>query len=411
MPRELTVKENVDLVRAFVADQLSARGLVVDWAYYDIPDNPHVHIVVQTRPLTETGFGPAVQPRREEDGGVHRQANGKIDYKRFGLGKLDLIPIRAAWAAALNRHMALQGLDIRMDHRSFKDQGLSLLPSDHIGVSATAIDRQGGVSQRGARNKATALINEQMLLNEPELILEKLSAQQSVFSDRDIAGEIFRYTESRKAYQQVKLRIGASEKLIAIRAPIYDCASNKEIQPALYTTQSVFETEYRLLDSARRLAGKTTFYVPERRLQQAQFAFERQAGYSLSDEQKAVLRYVSGPSAIAAVVGYAGAGKSSVMHVIRQAYQANGCRIFGAALAGVAVDGLRRTSGIDSRTVCSWAINWAQGKRLLKAGDVFVLDEAGMVCSQQMLTIIEQVRRADAKLILLGDHRQLQPIM
>ncbi|MBD7991742.1 Ti-type conjugative transfer relaxase TraA [Ochrobactrum sp. Sa2BUA5] len=411
LPREFAIKHNVELVRAFVAEQLSTRGLVADWAYHDIPENPHVHILVQTRPLTETGFGPVAQPSGQDDGSVHRKAKGKIDYRRFGLGKFDLIPIRAGWATVLNRHLALQGLDIRMDHRSFKDQGLPLLPSDHIGVSATAIDRLGGISERVARNKAIALINEQRVLNNPELILEKLGQQQSVFSDRDIAGEVFRYTESREAYQQVKLRIGASEKLIAIRAPIYDCASNKEIQPALYTTQSVFETEYRLLDSVRKLAGKTTFYVPEKRLQQAQSAFERQTGYSLSEQQKAVLRYVSGARAIAAVVGFAGAGKSSVMHVIRQAYRANGCQIFGAALAGVAVDELRRASGIDSRTVCSWIVSWAKGKRLLKPGDVFILDEAGMVSSQQMLAITEQVRRADAKLILLGDHRQLQPIM
>ncbi|MGW6778753.1 Ti-type conjugative transfer relaxase TraA [Brucella pseudogrignonensis] len=410
LPREFSLKENVDLVRAFVAGQLSARGLLADWAYHDIPNNPHVHILVQTRPLTDTGFGRVVEPNRDQDGSVHRQANGKIDYKRFGLGKKDLIPIRAAWAETLNRHYAQHGLDIRMDHRAFKAQGFTLLPSSHIGISAKAIQKQGGHAERIAVNRVTTRSNEQKVLENPELILDKLGAQQSVFTEKDIAAEIFRYTESRAAYQLVKQRIGASDKLIVLRAPIYDCVSNTEIQPAIYTTQSVFETEYHLLDAARKLARNTTFQVPEKRLGQVERAFQSQAGFALSDEQRAVLRHATGTDALAAIVGFAGAGKSSITRVIRKAYQANGSRVFGAALAGVAVDELKHASGIDSRTVCSWIFNWTQGKRLLKPGDVFVLDEAGMVSSQEMLSIIDHVRTAKAKLILIGDPRQLQPI-
>lgn len=410
LPREFTLKENVDLVRAFVTAQLSTRGLLADWAYHDIPNNPHVHILVQTRPLTDTGFGRVVEPNRDQDGSVHRQANGKIDYKRFGLGKKDLIPIRAAWADTLNRHYAQHGLDIRMDHRAFKAQGLTLLPSSHIGISATAIQKQGGHAERVAVNTATTRSNEQKVLENPELILDKLGAQQSVFTEKDIAAEIFRYTESRAAYQRVKQRIGASDKLIVLSAPVYDCLSNTEIQPAIYTTQSVFETEYYLLNAARKLARNTTFQVPEKRLGQVERAFQSQAGFALSDEQRAVLRHATGTDALAAIVGFAGAGKSSITRVIGKAYQANGSRVFGAALAGVAVDELKHASGIDSRTVCSWIFNWTHGKRRLKPGDVFVLDEAGMVSSQEMLAIIDHVRTARAKLILIGDPRQLQPI-
>ncbi|WP_322112057.1 AAA family ATPase [Brucella pseudogrignonensis] len=123
------------------------------------------------------------------------------------------------------------------------------------------------------------------------------------------------------------------------------------------------------------------------------------------------MRYVTQTQGIATVVGYAGAGKSTVMNVVRQAYEANGARVFGAALAGVAVDGLRESSGINSRTIRSWEVNWERDKRNLQAGDVFVLDEAGMVSSQQMRTIVEHVEKAGAKLIIVGDHRQLQPIM
>lgn len=62
LPIELTSDQNIDLVRQFVSDKLTSRGLVADWSYHAVPENPHVHIMVQTRPLAENGFGPVMKP-------------------------------------------------------------------------------------------------------------------------------------------------------------------------------------------------------------------------------------------------------------------------------------------------------------------------------------------------------------
>ncbi|WP_285540884.1 Ti-type conjugative transfer relaxase TraA [Brucella sp. NBRC 12950] len=411
LPLELSVKQNIDLVRAFVAERLTSRGLVADWAYHDVPNNPHVHIMVQTRPLTETGFGKVLQPIFDEGGEVRRGEGGKIDYARFGIGKPELKDMRVAWADIQNQHLALHGFDVLVDHRSYEEQGLALIPTEHVGVAANVIHASGGTSDRVERNKQIAALNAQSVLENPELILQKLTTQHSVFTDKDVAREVFRYTDSREAFQRVKLRIGASENLIAICAPVYDPVTDKEVRPAIYTTRAVFENEHSIIESVGKLDESDTFYVSENRVSKARTVCERQAGLALSDEQTAVIRYATDRAGISVIVGYAGAGKSTVMNVVRQAYEANGSRVFGAALAGVAVDGLKQSSGISSRTIRSWEVNWARGKRLLQSGDVFVLDEAGMVSTDQMRMIIEHVQKADAKLILLGDHRQLQPIM
>src|SRR5690606_35288848 len=47
---------------------------------------------------------------------------------------------------------------------------------------------------------------------------------------------------------------------------------------------------------------------------------------------------------------------------------------------------------------------------LLDEKTVFVLDEAGMVSSRQMALFVEAVSKAGAKLVLVGDPDQLQPI-
>ncbi|PTD30850.1 hypothetical protein C5N13_00180, partial [Sinorhizobium meliloti] len=113
---------------------------------------------------------------------------------------------------------------------------------------------------------------------------------------------------------------------------------------------------------------------------------------------------------IAAVVGLAGAGKSTLLAAARVAWEGEGRRVIGAALAGKAAEGLEDSSGIRSRTLASWELAWESGRKQLNRADVLVIDEAGMVSSQQMARILKAVEDAGAKAVLVGDAMQLQPI-
>lgn len=55
-------------------------------------------------------------------------------------------------------------------------------------------------------------------------------------------------------------------------------------------------------------------------------------------------------------------------------------------------------------------MSWKHDKHHLQKGDVLVIDEAGMVSSRQLATFIEAADRAGAKVVLVGDPEQLQPI-
>lgn len=85
-----------------------------------------------------------------------------------------------------------------------------------------------------------------------------------------------------------------------------------------------------------------------------------------------------------------------------------GRSVFGAALAGKAA--VEQSSGIKSRTLASWELSWKNGRDALRPGDVFVIDEAGMVSSKQFARFIGKVEQAGAKAVLVGDPMQLQPI-
>ncbi|NTA40575.1 Ti-type conjugative transfer relaxase TraA, partial [Agrobacterium salinitolerans] len=130
----------------------------------------------------------------------------------------------------------------------------------------------------------------------------------------------------------------------------------------------------------------------------------------LSDEQRHAIKHVTGPEGIAAVVGFAGAGKSTMLAAARAAWEAQGYQVHGAALAGKAAEGLEESSGIQSRTLASWSYSWDHGRDLIGGRDVFVIDEAGMVGSRQLARFIGEAEERGAKIVLVGDHEQLQAI-
>jgi len=130
----------------------------------------------------------------------------------------------------------------------------------------------------------------------------------------------------------------------------------------------------------------------------------------LSAEQRDAPDPITGRKGLASVVGYAGSGKSAMLGVAREAWERQGYQVRGAALSGIAAEGLEGGSGIASRTIASMEYQWEQGRELLGPRDVLVIDEAGMIGTRQMERVLSEAERAGAKVILVGDAEQLQAI-
>lgn len=132
----------------------------------------------------------------------------------------------------------------------------------------------------------------------------------------------------------------------------------------------------------------------------------------LSDEQaRMVRRLCEDGDPVAVVVGKAGTGKTFALDVARQAWQHDGHRVIGAALARRAAEELEQGAGIESATIAALLLDLRRdATALLDARTVLVIDEAGMVGTRQLAEVLEHAHRAQAKVVLVGDHRQLPEI-
>src|SRR3546814_20927798 len=105
---------------------------------------------------------------------------------------------------------------------------------------------------------------------------------------------------------------------------------------------------------------------------------------------RAAVDHVTDRSDLSIVFGYAGTGKSAMLGAARDAWESAGLEVRGAALSGIAAEGLEHGSGIASRTIASLEHAWEQGGDLLTARDVTVMDTAGKVGTRQMAGVSSQ---------------------
>ncbi len=421
LPHELTAEQRVTLTRDFCQGLARRYGVAVDFAIH-APHrdsnvlNHHAHIMLTTRKVVEIGptgsAGPAA-PHGLGDKSALELENRKLEALGLPTTHEQVRAIRMAWEERANVHLARAGLEVRIDHRSHAERGLEIEPTQHVGVHATQMERRGKAVSRVRLDEDAAKRNAALIREKPEQVLTIIAGEKSVFERHDVARVLHRYIGDAAAFQNALAVVMASPALVELQAERRD-ERGQVVEAARYSTREMIGIERDMAASADRMALGRSFGVAGRHVEAAlarqDVAIRRAGGAGLSGEQRAAIAHVTGPERIAAVVGLAGAGKSTMLAAAREAWEAQGYRVHGAALAGKAAEGLEESAGIASRTLASWERGWERGFDKLGPRDVFVIDEAGMIGSKQLARFIGEADRMGAKIVLVGDPEQLQPI-
>jgi hypothetical protein len=129
-----------------------------------------------------------------------------------------------------------------------------------------------------------------------------------------------------------------------------------------------------------------------------------------SDQQAMVRDLCQGGAGVALVVGRAGTGKTFALGIARHAWQLDGYRLLATAPTGIATLSLQGEGFEDVATCDRLLGDLDRGQETLSDRTVLVVDEAGMVGSRKLARLLEHVQQAEAKVVLVGDDRQLAAI-
>ncbi len=226
LPIELSKDEWIDLLRRYINDNFVSEGMCADFAIHDTDGhNPHAHIILTMRPLDENGKWQyktekeylckrngeekgftAAEFKSAQKSGWEKQYQYKVGRKKvymtpseadtIGYERVSkypkstrygrqnpiterwnsdeqLIKWREAWADVTNKILAEKNIDERIDHRSFKERGITEQPTIHEGVTARIMEQQWNVSERCELNRQIRADNR--LLRRLKMELQKIT--------------------------------------------------------------------------------------------------------------------------------------------------------------------------------------------------------------------------------------------
>lgn len=422
LPRELDHDQQAALVRDFVKEQLGDRH-AYEWAIHDKGDgNPHAHIMFSER--MQDGVDPDRDHyfKRPEKGGCRKDGRWNV-----GRGQKSevLQKARARWAELQNIHLERAGELVRVDHRTLEEQGIDRRPQIHVGFHDPA--RPAIREERHQRNEDIKLANEAAQIKaraercnaveekftaevyrqkgedyeaareNPGRILERITERQSVFTERELSRAVGKLTKNERDRAALMARIMERPELVELHDP-----ATGEL--AGYTTREVLAEERRVQDHARRLAGQGGHFAGEAAKGEAL------AGRTLDVEQRLAFERATSGEGLVVIEGRAGTGKSYTMGAIRESYERSGYKVVGLAPTNTVAQDMKKDGFSRANTVHSEMWHLEHGKVAWDSKTVVCVDEAAMVETRMLEQILAQADEAGAKVILIGDDRQLSSI-
>ena len=249
LQNEFTMEENIEIARRFVKENFVSKGMIADMAVHD-PDksggiqNPHFHVMCPIRPMNEDGIWGEKQRREyisDENGNPVLDAKGKQKYNAVPTTVWNQPEVleawRKAWADLVNEEFRKRGIDANIDHRSYADQGLQLIPQVHEGPHVRKMEAKGIITEKGELNRWIREINKgivalskglkEIMANISELmkiIAEKEAEAQkpelvdyinAYFDKRNAVADSYSYGRNKAKISNLKLHSKVVNYLIA----------------------------------------------------------------------------------------------------------------------------------------------------------------------------------------------------
>lgn len=195
--------------------------------------------------------------------------------------------------------------------------------------------------------------------------------------------------------------------LLTAKAPV-DPKTGAQSTERWITTSLALARDEKMIKNLR--AGKGAIAVKDRwteaEIQKEISAYEAQKGFKLSPDQVNAINTTLGSGDRNTVwQGVAGAGKTTALEVVKNAYEHRGYQVLGIASGTQAVKELT-SIGVECKTHASWIAGGHKGDEKT----IFLGDEHGMTGSSDGAKIIDAVEQNKSRGLFVGDDNQLQAV-
>ena len=456
LPNELTEEQNIALLEDIVAELVDL-GMIVDANIHnDKENNSHMHLQHSQRELVENRYGEMEFSRIKN-----------LDWRGPKWTKW----IREMTSEKINYHYFVNGFDLQVTDKSYKEQDIDIQPGVHEGASRNISD-----SELIEVNNQIAAENAERIKKKPSIILDVIAVNQPAFTKEQIATELekrlYEGIDFSKMDDIESMQGELSITFTSLYNQILACPEISQLVEAdlkgrtLYATTKRLELEERFTANIKELNSRNDHILGVRDSDLDHLSLLEKIGTNLrdvttdlvehindktglklekpkqvvslsSEQRKAVVNVLNG-SDICVLEGIPGAGKTTAMREIVRQYKKAGFKVIGASPSSAASLELAKATGIECKNISKWRKAWLeeQGKKfdLILRGDyykedlyknngssgnstsslsskhVMIIDEASMGELANMDYLISEAKSVGAKVILIGDNNQLSPV-
>ncbi len=232
-------------------------------------------------------------------------------------------------------------------------------------------------------------------------LLGDVTKDRSTISDRDLHARAYELvagmTHPREADAAVD-ELSLSGELVALA-------------DGRWTTRELREREQLTLEVARSRSTELVTPVSDAAIRESRLEVQHELGGQLSSEQRQAVETITGPGGVSVLVGQAGTGKGVVIASAAGAWEHDGYKVIGTAVAGATAERLGADADLKTSVTTDALIARVEnGSMQMDSRTVVVMDEAGMADTHRLSTLAEMTAKNDAKLVLVGDQAQLPSI-
>jgi conjugative relaxase-like TrwC/TraI family protein len=229
---------------------------------------------------------------------------------------------------------------------------------------------------------------------------DELTAQASTFARQDVIAAL---GGQLAGAGRTELE-GLADRFLAERA--VSVVAERVLEERRWSTPELLGVEQRLVAAAADRISEQTAVVSHDAVRAA-----LQAHPTAGEDQQGMVRDLChGGDGVALVVGRAGTGKTFALGMARHAWQLDGYRPLACAPTGIATLSLEAEGFEEVATCDSLLADLDRRQEHLDARTVLVVDEAAMLGSRKLSRLLDHAQQARAKVVLVGDDRQLAAI-